>query len=218
MATQSDTPRLSKLQQQRSRETRERLIEAAFRLWTTVGIDATTIDDICDEAGVSKGGFYFHFARKEDLLLEIGAAASAGQWERWVSFAEGDETTERVARQMTSSIVEVYTSVDRELLRRLIIEVFGAGPRWVAVRGDRKDLLDVMTALVERGQGRGEIAKSYSPPELGMLLVMLMLEGTLTWIATGEASLHAILWRRVDLLLKGAATKPRPRTDRKGRA
>jgi AcrR family transcriptional regulator len=51
--------------------TRARLIDAALKLFSTSGYDHATIDDISQEAGYSKGAYYFHFSTKEDILLEL---------------------------------------------------------------------------------------------------------------------------------------------------
>lgn len=52
-------------------QTRERLVEAARRLFVQRGFGGTSIRDIADEAGYSQGGFYSNFASKEALLLEL---------------------------------------------------------------------------------------------------------------------------------------------------
>ncbi|MCU0729961.1 MAG: TetR/AcrR family transcriptional regulator [Hyphomonas sp.] len=56
-------------------KTRESLMEAAFGLVRTNGLAATTVDDICTAAGVSKGAFFHHFKSKDEL-----AAATACHW------------------------------------------------------------------------------------------------------------------------------------------
>ena len=50
-------------------QTRENLITAAQHLMLERGYSATGINDICKEAGVSKGAFYHSFASKEDLAV-----------------------------------------------------------------------------------------------------------------------------------------------------
>ncbi len=55
-------------------ETRERLIVAAISSILRQGFPATTVDQICAEAGVTKGGFFHHFANKD----AIGFAAAQG--------------------------------------------------------------------------------------------------------------------------------------------
>lgn len=49
--------------------TDEKLLEAALRLMLSKGYPATTVDEICAEAGVSKGSFYHFFKNKEELGL-----------------------------------------------------------------------------------------------------------------------------------------------------
>lgn len=50
-------------------ERREQLLKAAHDLFQKKGYRATTTDEIAKKAGVTKGGLYFHFDSKEDILL-----------------------------------------------------------------------------------------------------------------------------------------------------
>jgi len=50
--------------------TKKRLLDAAMRLMSTKGYAATSVDDVCRAAGVTKGGLFHHFATKEDLAKE----------------------------------------------------------------------------------------------------------------------------------------------------
>jgi TetR/AcrR family transcriptional repressor of nem operon len=61
---------------QESRENaRVKLLDAALAVIRAQGYSATTVDDICLAAGVSKGAFFHHFKTKEDL-----AVAAAAYW------------------------------------------------------------------------------------------------------------------------------------------
>ncbi len=55
--------------------TKLNLLDAALTVIRTKGYAATTVDDICTEAGLSKGAFFHHFSSKEDL-----AVAAANYW------------------------------------------------------------------------------------------------------------------------------------------
>lgn len=57
--------------------TREKLMEAAFGLVRTKGLSATSVDEICAAAGVSKGAFFHHFKSKDELAAEAGYHWSA---------------------------------------------------------------------------------------------------------------------------------------------
>ncbi len=50
-----------------------KLLDAALQVIRTRGYGASTVDDICQAAGVSKGSFFHHFTTKEELALEAAA-------------------------------------------------------------------------------------------------------------------------------------------------
>lgn len=54
---------------------KDRILEAALSVIRTKGYAATTVDDLCAAAGVTKGAFFHHFKSKEDL-----AVAAAEHW------------------------------------------------------------------------------------------------------------------------------------------
>ena len=55
-------------QQRKSKETKERIFQAAKRILQKSGYEELSIKNICEEAGVSNGSFYHHFKPKDDLL------------------------------------------------------------------------------------------------------------------------------------------------------
>jgi TetR/AcrR family transcriptional repressor of nem operon len=64
---------------------RDKLLDAAVSLIRARGYAATTVDELCAEAGVTKGAFFHHFKSKEDL----GVAAAAYWSERARNLFEG---------------------------------------------------------------------------------------------------------------------------------
>ncbi|MEO1060377.1 MAG: TetR/AcrR family transcriptional regulator [Actinomycetota bacterium] len=56
-------------------EARTALLDAAVRIIRRQGLHATSVDQLCAEAGVTKGAFFHHFASKEEL-----AVAAAEHW------------------------------------------------------------------------------------------------------------------------------------------
>ena len=57
--------------QQRSEETRTRILEAAVKQFSVHGYNKASVDSICEQAGVSKGAFYHHFQTKQDVFLAL---------------------------------------------------------------------------------------------------------------------------------------------------
>jgi TetR/AcrR family transcriptional repressor of nem operon len=62
-------------------ESKTKLLNAALHVVRTKGYAATTVEDICNEAGVTKGSFFHHFKSKDELAL----AATA----HWRTMTEG---------------------------------------------------------------------------------------------------------------------------------
>lgn len=54
---------------------RDRLLDAAVQIVRVRGFGATSVDELCSTAGVSKGAFFHHFASKEAL-----GVAAAEHW------------------------------------------------------------------------------------------------------------------------------------------
>src|SRR5216117_1741885 len=59
-------------------DAKERLMEAVKELIWTGSYGSTTIDQICDKAGVKKGSFYYFF----DSKAELAAVALEQDWQR----------------------------------------------------------------------------------------------------------------------------------------
>src|ERR1700689_4807307 len=51
--------------------TRERILDVALELFSEQGYEQTSLREIADRLGVTKAALYYHFERKEDILLEL---------------------------------------------------------------------------------------------------------------------------------------------------
>jgi TetR/AcrR family transcriptional regulator, transcriptional repressor for nem operon len=54
---------------QSTHESKTKLLDAALQVIRAKGYAATTVDDICQQAGVTKGSFFHHFKSKDELAL-----------------------------------------------------------------------------------------------------------------------------------------------------
>lgn len=59
------------LRERKRRETLKRISEAGLRLFIANGFEATTIDAIASEAGISRRTFFYYFKSKDDILLSL---------------------------------------------------------------------------------------------------------------------------------------------------
>lgn len=56
---------------EKSKKSKEKLVQAAFSLFSSKGYDATTTQEIINQSGLSRGAMYHHFKSKEDILNKV---------------------------------------------------------------------------------------------------------------------------------------------------
>lgn len=67
--TKITKPRLTRAESRA--QTRQKLLDCGYSVFLRDGYSGTTIENISEEAGYTRGAFYAHFKSKEDLFLEI---------------------------------------------------------------------------------------------------------------------------------------------------
>lgn len=83
----------------RSQPTRERILQAAGKLFHRDGIRTVSVDAIAEKAGVTKRTLYYHFRSKDDLIaahLQARDEPNLALFKRWFEETEGD-IAEKVA-------------------------------------------------------------------------------------------------------------------------
>jgi TetR/AcrR family transcriptional repressor of nem operon len=85
-------------------ENRERIIRTAARLFREKGFDGVGVADLMKSAGLTHGGFYGHFASKNELAATACDNALMKSRERWAAIAEagGGEALEKMVRSYLS--------------------------------------------------------------------------------------------------------------------
>jgi len=78
---------------------RQEFVDASWRCIARKRYSDLTVDDVCIEAGLSKGSFYTHFDEKDDLLLALLDEDSAG-FDELIATVEqkGHKPVERLRR------------------------------------------------------------------------------------------------------------------------
>jgi len=93
--------------------TRQRIVEAADRLFYECGFEHTSFTDIADVVKISRGNFYYHFKTKDQILDAVidhrlaGRRALLAQWE-----ADGDDPAARIR-----SFIHIMTLNRDKILR-----------------------------------------------------------------------------------------------------
>lgn len=182
---------------------RQRIIDAAARMFHENGYTATSVQDIARAVGLLKGSLYYHFRSKEELLYEViktthdGGVEMLESWDRLdLSPPELMAAAVRdVVRYTTDHVVPVGVLIHD--LRSLSAE---RRERIVSER-DRFDRF--LREVVQRGKDEGHFRQEARPE-----LVAMALLGMTNWIYTwyrfgGPHSPEEIGERVADMLLNG---------------
>lgn len=77
----------------RKAATRARLLAAAAKVYAAHGFAGATLDDVAEEAGLTKGAVYGHFGSKNNLLVALMEEYLAAEIAEQVALFDRDETT-----------------------------------------------------------------------------------------------------------------------------
>lgn len=80
-----------KVSREQAANNRERVLEAATKLFRERGFDGIGVADVMKSAGLTHGGFYGQFASKEDLAAEVCSRSMTQSLERWAHKLEGEQ-------------------------------------------------------------------------------------------------------------------------------
>ena len=88
----------------RRAKTRQRLLDAAREVFAREGFGRSTVEQVCEAAGFTRGAFYSNFSSLEELFLEMWAQESAAMLERL-----------RLTTEDVSKVRDVRSAVERVL-------------------------------------------------------------------------------------------------------
>jgi AcrR family transcriptional regulator len=141
----------------------ERLLAEATRLFAERGYDRTSVQEIVEAAGVTKGALYHYFGSKDDLLHEIYGRVLRLQTERLDAIAaRPTSVTERIAEAAADVVVTSIQNLDdTKIFFRSIHQL--SPEKQKAVRAERRRYHETFRSLVEEGQRDGHFRPEPRP-------------------------------------------------------
>jgi AcrR family transcriptional regulator len=114
--------------EERTRRRRERILDAAFHVFSRTGYRDAAVDDIAREAETSKGGIYFHFPTKESILMELMGSTADRLIAKVRESVEAQPASDPVTRAGTAidAVLAIFAG-HRSMARLLLVDGLGAG-------------------------------------------------------------------------------------------
>jgi hypothetical protein len=148
-----------------NRNTKGRIVSAAWKLFYDKGYDATTVEDIVWESGTSKGSFYHYFESKDALLSSLSYLFDNKYMELEPELGDKSSVIESLLYLNEQLFGMIEDSVDISLLSRLF-------STQLTIKGEQS-LLDrdrfyykLIKKQVLKGQEAGEITTSMTAKEI----------------------------------------------------
>src|SRR5579863_816640 len=189
----------------RAGDKRERILDAAVRVFAKNGFHATRVSEVAKAAGVADGTIYLYFKSKEELLVSL----FEDRVEKLLTFMRDELPKREDAPARLRAIIEMQLGLlegERELAEVITIILRQstklmkeyAAPKFTAY-------LDAIARVVADGQASGELRSDISP-HLAARAIFGALDGiTMTW-ALGKADRGGLVrasGQLAELVLRG---------------
>lgn len=147
-----------------SRNTRGRIIEAAWKLFYRQGYDDTTVEEIIEESGTSRGSFYHYFEGKDALLSSLSYLFD----EKYEQLMETMDPNMDSFQKLMYLNRELFAMIENSISMDLLARLYSSQ---LVTKGD-KHLLDhnrtyykLLRHIVQEGQQRGQLRSDITVSE-----------------------------------------------------
>lgn len=195
-------------------QTRQLLVATGLRLFSEQGVEATTLKQIAQVAGVTHGALYWHFRNRADLLQQIHHAYMLPFEAVWLEQCQAVQQDAMAALRLY--LLGVLEGFERDAQACALYRVFyqpvvvcrDVESLSASLEQNRALWLDQLRRFLKHARKQKQVRKKSDPVELafilqqainGLLQEWLRSDGAFALVAKGESL--------IDLLLHGVSNK-----------
>ena len=190
------------MQNKRGKNTKRKIVSAAWKLFYEQGYDQTTVDEIIELSGTSKGSFYHYFEGKDALLSSLSFLFDEKYEELIPTLDPEMNSFDKLLYLNQELFGLIEDSVSLDLLVRLY-------STQLTTKGE-KHLLDLnrtyyklLRQIVQEGQQKGELRRDLSVNEITKLYALCERALMYDWcICNGDYSLKSYAKTTMPMLLR----------------
>lgn len=181
--------------------TRSKIVTAAWELFYRQGYENTTVEEIVDLSGTSRGSFYHYFDGKDALLSTLSSLFD----DKYESILEEGIPAEGAFAQLMYLNRQLFQMIERTVSVDLLTQMYATQ---LITKGD-KHLLDrdrsyfrILRQIIRQGQEQGELNTEASAGELVKAYALCERALLYDWcICNGEYSLTEYASRMMPVFL-----------------
>lgn len=185
---------------QDSPSTRDRILDVSLDIFSHKGYHDTRLDDIVDEARISKGSIYFHFPNKEKLFLALVDQFADLLERRTVEAIADEQGIERV-RAALMAVLETFGRYRRPA-KILLVQAVGLG---TAFEKKRLAIHTRFARLIKTYLDEAIAAGDIQPADTDLIAHAWMgaiYNVVIQWVYTGEPTPQRVMSTLLPLLLR----------------
>ncbi|MDO4812892.1 MAG: helix-turn-helix domain-containing protein [Eubacteriales bacterium] len=148
-----------------SRNTKGRIVSAAWKLFYEQGYDDTTVEDIIFESETSKGSFYHYFEGKDALLGTLAMIFD----EKYEELKAAMDPDMNAADKLIEINHELFTMIDNSVSVELLSRLFSTQ---LVTKGEKhllnrnRTYFKLVQQIVREGQSKGELRTDMSANQI----------------------------------------------------
>jgi AcrR family transcriptional regulator len=189
-------------------ETRQQILHAALKSFAQCGYAGTSVQQIVNEAGVSKPALYYYFADKAGLFQALVDRAHDERYELMQEAAKRGKSVGEKLEEIVAAIFD-FSLRNRELMRLQFATAFGASgesPGRTKCREKGRRNFELIQELIKAGQCSGELGDQFTPDELAMGIYGQLNSYVMVRLLVPDCPLNRATAKQiVRLFLQGAA-------------
>ena len=185
-----------------TRNTKGRIISAAWKLIYEQGYEDTTVEDIVFESETSKGSFYHYFDGKDALLGTLANVFDEKYEELKETMSPDLGAMEKLVYLNHELFAMIDASISMDLLARLLsTQLLARGEKHLLDRN--RTYFKLLRQIITEGQRRGELRKDFTVNEIVKAYALWERALMYDWcLSGGEYSLVAYTDRMTPMFLE----------------
>ena len=190
-----------------TRNTKSRIVSAAWKLFYENGYDDTTVEEIVEESGTSKGSFYHYFSGKDALLSSLSDLFDDKYQELIPTLDPEMDSFEQLMYLNREMFLMIDDSISLDLTARLYAsQLITTGEKHLLDR--KRTYYRLLRQIVSQGQEREELTDTRTVSEIVKAYAMFERGLMYDWcLSGGEYSLVQYAREMMPLFLDGFRKK-----------
>ena len=186
-----------------SRNTKGRIVSAAWKLFYENGYEETTVEEIVEESGTSRGSFYHYFPGKDALLSSLSYLFDEKYTELEPSLSDDMTAPEKLVYLNRELFQTVENTVSIDLLARLLSsQLFSKNDK--SLLDHNRIYFKLLRQIILQGQRNGQIRDDIPVGDIVKAYALLERALMYDWcMCEGEYSLSQYSGRLLPQLLAG---------------